>query len=406
MILTLNITEDSKVELIKDGCEAVQGEHNVTILNINFPSTIKGYSIDNYAKQIEFAECKELGECVKFMDVLEGNTYKLCSTCTQFEKLMIQFTLKNLVDEAEPIVWKTVPFMLEFCESINAENNKEVQVTLLSLAEIKAEWATDLNTTKNAWEAFIKAHTLRMIYKVGDVPTPDATSLGDTIFYLGENSTEPYTLTYGHYYRCNLANGAYEWTDLTIDPNLADVANGIREINHNQTMQFWVGTKEELENEVPQPNVGYIPQVEDDDGVIRLGDMIIPQKRLLFSSNEGATSYTFTELPKKIEVVYGGLSSTKHSIILHNITANYIYEQVEQVLMRNGLTDIPNSEVKHIYIGIKTYRIIAQCGKDHILTLTRYGKDMYIVFDDMSLSDFYDYEPFEYKIYKIYEIIE
>lgn len=258
MILTLNITEDSKVELLKDGCEAVQGEHNVTILNINFPTTIKGYSIDNYAKQIEFAECKELGECVKFLDVLEGNTYKLCSTCTQFEKLMIQFTLKNLVDEAEPIVWKTIPFMLEFCESINAENNKEVQVTLLSLAEIKAEW-----------ETFVKSNTLRMIYKVSDVPTPDATSLGDTIFYLGANATEPYTLTYGHYYRCNYVNKDYEWTDLTNDPNLADVANGIREINNNQTMQFWVGTEEELENEVTQTNTLYIKEENDFDRILK-----------------------------------------------------------------------------------------------------------------------------------------
>lgn len=252
MEITLNITEDSKVELVKDSCEAVQGEKNVTILKLNFPSTIRGYSIDNYTKHIEFCECKELGECVKFFDVVEGDTYKLCDICTQFEKIMIQFTLKNFVDEAEPIVWKTIPFALEFCESINAENSKQGQVVLLCLEEIE-----------NAWEEFIKAHTLRIIYRVGDVPKADATSLGDTIFYLGANSTNPYVLTYGHYYRCNFANDKYEWTDLTIDPNLADVANGIREISKNQTMQLWVDTKEKLKNEMIQPNTIYIPEDHD-----------------------------------------------------------------------------------------------------------------------------------------------
>ena len=252
MEIILNITEDSKVELVKDNCEAVQGENNVTILNINWPSTIKGYSIDNYTKQIEFGECKEIGECKKFFDLVNGNTYKLCSICTQFKKLMIQFTLKNSIDEAEPIVWKTTPFALEFCESINAENTKEAQVALLSLVEIKAEW-----------ENYIKSNTLRMIYKVGDVPEASATSVGDTIFYLGANSTNPYLLTYGHYYRCNYLNGAYEWTDLTQDPSLEGVANGIREINHNQTMQLWVGTGEDLENEEIQDNVLYIPEDHD-----------------------------------------------------------------------------------------------------------------------------------------------
>lgn len=290
MEITLNITEDSKVELVKDSCEAVQGENNVTILKINFPSTIKGYSIDNYTKQIEFGECKELGECVKFFDVLEGNTYKLCSTCTQFKKLMIQFTLKNLVDEAEPIVWKTIPFALEFCESINAENTKQVQVALLSMAEILTEW-----------ENYIKANTFRVINKVGDVPTADATSLGDTIFYLGANSTSPYTLTYGHYYRCNFVNDVYEWTDLTQDPSLEGVANGIREINNNQSMQLWVGTKEELKNETTQDNVIYIPEdhdmtetfdeiltemAEKNDGVLKVSDTILPRKKLVWEKDK------------------------------------------------------------------------------------------------------------------------
>ncbi len=252
MNITLNITEDCKVEVIRDDCEAVQSESNVTILNINFPSTIKGYSIDNYSKKIEFGECKDLGECSKFWDVVEGNVYKLCDICTQFKKIMIQFTLTNLVDEAEPVVWKTIPFALEFRESINAEKSKEAQVILLSLEEILLEW-----------ENFIKANTLRVVYRAGDVPTADEGSLGDTIFYLGADTTSPYVLTYGHYYRCNYANEAYEWTDLTRDPSLDGVANGIREINKNQTWQVWGGTKEELENEVTQPNVLYFPLDHD-----------------------------------------------------------------------------------------------------------------------------------------------
>ena len=265
MEIILNITEDSKVELVKDSCEAVQGENNVTVLNMNLPSTIKGYSIDNFTRQIEFGECKPIGECKKFLDVFEGNTYKLCDICTQFEKIMIQITLTNLVDEAEPIVWKSIPFALEFCESINAENKKEVQTQLLRLSQIMTEW-----------ENYIRDNTFRVVSKVGDMPTADAASLGHTIFYLGANSTSPYLLTYGHYYRCNYVNNAYEWTDLTQDPSLEGVANGIREINHNQTMQVWLGTQEELENEVTQSNVLYIPEDEI---------VIAPYKKLVLEGN-------------------------------------------------------------------------------------------------------------------------
>lgn len=311
MKIILNITEDSNVEIVKDTCEAVQGENNVTILEINWPSTIKGYSIDNYTKQIEFGECKELGECVKFFDKVEGNTYKLCDICTQFEKILIQFKLTNLVDEAEPIKWKTKPFALEFCKSINAENTKQAQVVLLSLAEIEKAWATDLNATKNAWEEFVKANALRIIYKVGDVPTADATSLGDTIFYLGANSTSPYTLTYGHYYRCNYVNDNYEWTDLTQDPSIEGVANGIREISKNQTMQLWVDTKEKLKNEVIQPNTIYIPEDHDmtetfeeilsemaskNNGVLKIGDIVIPQKKPLWQGEVSATGVDYVHI--------------------------------------------------------------------------------------------------------------
>ena len=254
MIITLNITEDSKVELVReDACEAVQKESNITILKLNLPATIKGHPIENYTKQIEFGECKEVGECAKFYDKVEGDEYRLCDICTQFKKVMVQFTLTNSIDEDAPIIWKTIPFALEFCESINADQTMQAQATLLSLAEIEKEW-----------QNYIKTNTLRVIYKVGEVPTADAASLGDTIFYLGENVTSPYALTYGHYYRCTFANEKYAWTDLTQDPSIEGVANGIREINQSRTMQVWVGTKEELANEADlQENVMYIPEDHD-----------------------------------------------------------------------------------------------------------------------------------------------
>ena len=294
MEITLNINENSNVELVKDDCQAVQLEKNVTILKLNFPKTIKGYSIDNYSKQIEFGECKELGECKKFLDVVDGDKYELCDICTQFKKVMVQFTLKNTIDEADTIIWKTIPFALEFCESINAENTKEMQATLLSLSEILLEW-----------ENYIKANTLRVIRKVDAVPTANAESLHDTIFYLGANSTSPYTLTYGHYYACNEIDGVYEWTDLTQDPSLDGVANGIREINNNQTMQLWVGDKDELANEVHQDGVMYIPvdispadtlaETLDDlykqDGKIPVADYQAQLVKPIFSGEFSADGY-------------------------------------------------------------------------------------------------------------------
>lgn len=360
MNITLNITEDSKVELVRDNCEAVQGENNVTVLTLNWPQTIKGYSIDNYAKQIEFGECKELGECTKFLDVVTSNTYKLCDCCTAFKKILIQFTLKNLIDEDEPIVWKTVPFALEFCESVMAENAKEVQTTLLSLAEIKAEWEAFVKTTALEWQEYIKANTLRMIYRVGDVPTADAESLGDTIFYLGANSTTPYTLTYGRYYRCIEADGVYSWQEVSIDGNvISGTANFIKEINESRDMQLWVGTDEELQNEVIQPNTMYIAEDHDEkqsfddilnamaedenynvaypilqgdkelvfkekhiplldnklqideNGVLKFGDTIIPQKKLLSSTalviTDGSSKNIYAEedASSVVDCLYG-----------------------------------------------------------------------------------------------------
>lgn len=248
MQITLNITEDSKVELVKDNCELVQGECCFTDFVFNFPATIKGHAIGEYAKSIEFAECKELGECVKFVDEIKGDKYELDEMCTAFKKIMVQIVLERVAD-GKKITWKTVPFTLEFAESVNANGTAAVQAQLLSLTEIK-----------NGWEAFIKANTLRMVYSSGNVATADASSNGDTIFYLGENIDG---FTYGHYYRCVYVGGAYSWTDLTQDPSLEGVANGIKEINKNRTMQVFVGNDEEIENATHGDNVIYIDEDKD-----------------------------------------------------------------------------------------------------------------------------------------------
>lgn len=247
MQIVLNIAEDSNVELVKGDYELIQGECCVTELKFNFPETIRGVAVGNYTKRIEFGECKDLGECVKFIDDIEGDIYELGERCTAFKKIMLQVVLTY-----GKITWKTLPVALEFHESVNAEGNTVIQAQILSLSKIEREW-----------ENYIKANTFRVVYNVANVPTADASSLGETIFYLGANTDSVPYLVYGHYYRCNLVNGVYEWTDLTQDPNLAGVADGIREINKNQTLQFWKGTTEELENEVPQENVGYIADDKD-----------------------------------------------------------------------------------------------------------------------------------------------
>lgn len=253
MQIVFNIAEDSNVELLKGEYELVQGECCVTELKFNFPETIRGVAIGNYTKRIEFGECKDLGECVKFIDDINGDTYELKENATAFNKIMVQLVLTY-----QKITWKTIPVVLEFHESVNASGNAVIQAQILSLSAIEREW-----------ENFIKANTFRVISRVADIPTADASSLGDTIFYLGANTDTAPLLTYGHYYRCNNVNGVYEWTDLTQDASLAGVANGIREINKNQTLQFWAGTTDELENEVPQENVGYIATDRDIRDVLK-----------------------------------------------------------------------------------------------------------------------------------------
>ena len=252
MQIVFNIAENSNVELAKGEYELVQGECCVTELKFNFPAKIKNIPIDRYNKQIEFGECKDLGECAKFVDDINGDIYELDENCTAFKKIMVQLVLTY-----GNIKWKTIPVALEFHESVNAEGNTVIQAQLLSLAAIKTEW-----------ENYIKANTFRVISNAASVPTAGASSLGETIFYLGANTDTAPLLTYGHYYRCNYVNGVYEWTDLTQDPSLAGVADGVREVNKNQTLQFWKGTTAELENEVPQENVAYITEDADLEDIL------------------------------------------------------------------------------------------------------------------------------------------
>ena len=268
MQIIFNIAENSSVELVKGEYELVQGECCVQELKFNFPATIRGVAIGNYKKRIEFGECKDLGECVKFIDDVDGDTYALNDECTAFKKIMVQLVLSY-----GHIVWKTVPVALEFRESVNAAGNTVIQAQILTLQEIEREW-----------ENYIKAHTLRIIYRAGDVPTANASNVGDTIFYLGANTDSAPLLEYGHYYRCNEVNGVYEWTDLTQDPSLEGVANGIREINKNQTLQVWKGNTAELENEVPQENVAYI--AEDVD-LVDILEEYVPDIKVKNAENAG-----------------------------------------------------------------------------------------------------------------------
>ena len=153
MQITLKITEDSKVELVKDNCELVQGECCFTDFVFNFPETIKGYAIGEYTKYIEFAECKDLGECVKFVDEIKGDKYELNEMCTAFKKIMVQVVLERVAD-GKMIVWKTIPFTLEFAESVNANGTTAIQTQLLHLTEIRNEWQADFENTKAEWQVF------------------------------------------------------------------------------------------------------------------------------------------------------------------------------------------------------------------------------------------------------------
>ena len=310
MRIKLKLNETSNVELIPcDECKAIQGEENVTVLEIEYPETIKDYPINNYIKYIEFAECKEFGPCAKFSDEITSNEYELKEPATSFRKLRAQFVFKNIVDElGKTVIWKSKVFELEFGEAINAEGSSEIQSQLLSLKEIK-----------DGWEDYVTNNCFTVVYDINNMLTIDENDLNRMVFYLGVNSTDPYILTYGHYYRCTseTIDGVtiYKWTDLTQDPSLADVANGIREINNSQTVQLWLGDEEEIDPSSIQDNTVYLaengdlkPIINDtlnemsedenyslvllrkEDENVKNNDNIMSQKKLLWTGNVRPTS--------------------------------------------------------------------------------------------------------------------
>lgn len=258
MQIVFNIAENSTVEVVKGEYALLQGECCVTELKFNFPETIRGVAIGNYKRRIEFGECKELGECAKFIDDINGDTYELGEQCTAFKKIIVQVVLTY-----DTIKWKTKPVVLEFEESVNAEGNTVIQAQILTLEQIEREW-----------ENYIKANTFRVVYSASNVPTADAASLGETIFYLGPNTNPTPLLIYGHYYRCNYVDGVYEWTDLTQDPSLEGVANGFREVNKNQTLQAWVGTTDEYNALTEEEKKNVLAIVTDDETAVPLAAQV------------------------------------------------------------------------------------------------------------------------------------
>lgn len=188
---------------------------------------------------------------------------------------------------------------------------------------------------KEEWNSYNDANSFKVINSIDDVPTADEASEGKMIFYLGPNSTTPYVLLYGHYYKCTYVDGNYEWTNLTQDANVEGVANSIREINKHQPIQLWVGTKEELEDETTQPNVAYVPVdvdiketfdevltdmsedenykfayiKEDENSVLKInGDEIISRKKMIYENTEGTYEINTdggSLFNKRLEIVYG-----------------------------------------------------------------------------------------------------
>lgn len=245
MQITLNITEDSKVELVKDSCELVQGECCFTDFVFNFPETIKGHAISEYTKTIEFAECKEFGECVKFVAEIMGDKYELDEACTAFKKIMVQIVLTRVAD-GKKITWKTVPFTLEFAESINAEGEVAIQAQLLNLAAIEA-----------GWEGFVNANCVQVIKASANIPSPENCDCG-VMFYLGITANG---YTYGHYYKAVERDGVWIWEDINPETTVTDVANGIRELNRNRVIQFFKGTLAEYNaDENLHDNIIFIPE--------------------------------------------------------------------------------------------------------------------------------------------------
>ncbi len=308
----ITVNEDGTVVVEKCAHNSVQGETNIVYLNFTLPSTICGIDIGEYQKFIEFKECKQFGECKKFYDIIDGTTYALLDTITNYGNVKTQLRFEYETEAGEIKRWKSEIFELSFDEAINAEETAAAQNELLSLTEILNEYEGDIKTTKEDWEAYIKDNTFRVVSNYASVPVADADTLGETIFYLGSNIPDPnnpeiYLFEFGCYYRCIAAEEGgvvtYSWNCITKDPNFSAVAYGIKEVNNQKTMQLWVGTEEERENEVAQPNTIYLTEdtdlkplfyevltemLNDSNGLLKCGDYTLFCKKPIFSGTLSA----------------------------------------------------------------------------------------------------------------------
>jgi len=116
MYIDFKVYENSKVEPTSEMVDILQGENNYTIFKFALPEKIRGYNIANYTQEIKFES--EKGEILRFY--MTKGEFALTSQITRFKSALVQLILTNTKDEAEPIVWRTIPFKYEFVKSINA----------------------------------------------------------------------------------------------------------------------------------------------------------------------------------------------------------------------------------------------------------------------------------------------
>lgn len=117
MYIDFKVYETSKVEQMSDNA-ILQGESNINILRFALPETIRGYNIANYKQEIKFES--EKGEVLRFN--MKDEEFALIRQITRFKSALVQLILTNNTDEAKPIIWRTIPFKLDFKKSINAVN--------------------------------------------------------------------------------------------------------------------------------------------------------------------------------------------------------------------------------------------------------------------------------------------
>lgn len=115
MYTDFKVYESSKVERLGE-INILQGENNINILRFALPETIRGYNIANFTKEIKFES--EKGEVLRFR--MDDNQFAFIRQVTRFKSVLVQLILTNSIDEKEPIVWRTIPFKLDFIKSINA----------------------------------------------------------------------------------------------------------------------------------------------------------------------------------------------------------------------------------------------------------------------------------------------